>query len=325
MSMTIRALTVTIGVASLFPFAQAWLPKGHEQVADVAWSLLSERARKEVGEILRAGDPAYRPVGEKEQDVRAAFRKSSTWADWIKEDKTSVFEPLVLAWNAKFQPGYDPSDPNREAHRCRRWHYFDVPIRFKGEKPGVEGSNALIALTSARYEFASLSRQPIKDRASQVWWLYWMNHIVGDLHQPLHCVSSHEHEEAGDAGGNRFRLGVPYPDNANRMMNLHFYWDAGVDHAIQSEFPTDPGPETVTEKWLASHTFPVETVNNMDISSWIVAGAKMAEESVYEGVSPNGKPSEEYARRHEAVCRSQVVLAGHRLAREIELGLGTAE
>lgn len=303
----------------------SWLGKGHEQIADIAWAQLSPAAKTELGEILKAGDPEFRPTGTTETDVRAAFRKAATWSDWVKENTNSVFEPQLLVWNTKFQPDYDPKDPNREAHRCRRWHYFDVPIHFKGEQPGVNGANALVALTAARYELSTLSRLPIKDRASQAWWVYWITHVVGDLHQPLHCVSNHEHEEAGDAGGNKFRLGVPYPDNPNRMMNLHFYWDAGIENAIKSEFPTDPGPETVTSKWLASQMFSADQIQNQDIASWIADGAKASEDAVYTGVEVNGKPSEEYVTAMANLCRSKAVLAGSRLARFLELALGTAE
>lgn len=303
----------------------SWLGKGHEQIADIAWAQLSSTAKSELTDILNAGDPEFRPTSTAEADVRAAFRKAATWSDWVKENTNSVFEPQLLIWNAKFQPGYDPQDSNREAHRCRRWHYFDIPIRYKGEQPGVNGANALVALTAARYELSTLSRLPIKDRASQAWWVYWITHVVGDLHQPLHCVSNHEHEESGDAGGNKFRLGVPYPDNPNRMMNLHFYWDAGIERAIQNEFPTDPGPQTVTEKWLASVTFPVEEVSNLNVADWITSGAKMAEEMVYTGVVVNGKPSEDYARAAETTSRNQAVLAGIRLARFLESALGTSK
>gem|GEM_PF-6633929 len=222
-------------VVAVSPGAHAWWGNGHEQVADIAWTRLKPLAKSEIAEILKAGDVDFRPKSDEEKDVRAAFRKAATWSDWAKDHKEGTFEDWIIAWNAKFQPGYDPKDANREAHRCKRWHYFDIPIRYKGEKPGVEGSNALIALTTARYEFAIMGRQEPKDRKGQCWWLYWITHVVGDLHQPLHCVSSYEFEANGDAGGNLFKLGIGFPDNPDRKMNLHALWDSGVETAIAVE------------------------------------------------------------------------------------------
>ena len=54
--------------------------------------------------------------------------------------------------------------------------------------------------------------------------LSWLIHLIGDIHQPLHCVthitSQHPAPE-GDRGGNSFKLkGTPN--------NLHSVWDSSV-------------------------------------------------------------------------------------------------
>ena len=323
--MSLRSVVCFVGLCGLVSAGSAWWPKGHEQVADIAWTRLSESTKKEVALVLKAGEPEFRPASDSEPDVRAAFRKAATCSDWVKDHKEGIFEEWIQTWNAKFQPGYDPTDTNREAHRCKRWHYFDVPVRFKGEKPGVEGSNALVAMTAGRYELTALKSQDPKDRKSQCWWLYWMTHIVGDLHQPLHCVSDHTHEEAGDAGGNLFKLGIGYPDNPDRMMNLHALWDSGIELAIAAESWDKPGPEAVTERWMAAYAPSESDLGNMDVAQWIAHGSKLALSSVYEGLDRGGKPSEDYKVRQLDLCRRQAVLAGLRLAKEINLGLGSTD
>ncbi|MBS1713020.1 MAG: S1/P1 nuclease [Armatimonadetes bacterium] len=305
--------------------AHAWLGRGHEQIADIAWTQLSDGAKKEIAAILKAGDAPFQPAGDSEKDVRAAFRSAATWADWIKEHKDGIYEPEIKVWNARFQPGHQEDDTDRESHRCKRWHYFDVPIDFQGATPGVEGSNALIALTSARYEFAILGRQDPKDRKTQCWWLYWITHVVGDLHQPLHCVSSYKFDPRGDAGGNFFKLGIGYPDNPDRMANLHFFWDQGIENAIAADKAKGESDsiEDVSQRWSKT-AGPVSTdVENMEFATWIAAGAKNAQGLVYTGVDKDGKPSDAYRAKQADFCRKAATLAGYRLAREIELGLGT--
>lgn len=295
-----------------------WLGHGHEQVADIAWLKLSSASKAALGKILAAQDKTFEPSELTDSNMRAAFRKASTFADYIKDHKDTSYEPEVLAWNQVFQPGYDPEDKDREAHRCKRWHYFDVPIRFQGSTPGVEGSNALIAMTTARYEFGERVRQGLGDTHGLYWWLMWMEHIIGDLHQPLHCVSSYEFEAKGDAGGNLFRLGVSYPDNPNRKMNLHFYWDQGIENAIASEAGQPSDYESVSERWLKAYPPSQEKMDDQFmVSHWISDSARLAQDVVYSGIERDGTPTPEYAQRQIDVCRKQAVLAGCRLANEL--------
>ena len=48
-------------------------------------------------------------------------------------------------------------------------------------------------------------------------YLAWLMHLIGDIHQPLHCSDNR------DRGGNEVRL-----DFFGRNMNLHSVWDGGL-------------------------------------------------------------------------------------------------
>jgi hypothetical protein len=53
-------------------------------------------------------------------------------------------------------------------------------------------------------------------------YLCWVMHLIGDIHQPLHCVSLFSEQfPKGDHGGNDalYRLG------ARRIIKLHPFWD----------------------------------------------------------------------------------------------------
>lgn len=311
----ILRLVATLATTALTLAAWPWHGNGHEQVADIAWLNLTAKSKSEVAEILKAGDADFVPANDDEKSVRAAFRRASTWADWVKEHKDGRFEDGITAWNKRFQPGYDPNDPDKEAHRCRRWHYFDVPLNAKKGEAGVNGANALIAYVTGTYELAILSRQTPQDRSTECWWLYWLTHIVGDLHQPLHCVSDHRYEASGDAGGNLFKLGEAYPDNPNKMMNLHSIWDGGIGHAIEAEAGKPTDVESVSERWLKEFAPTEEAANNLEVGQWISDGAKLAQSVVYDGISRDGKQSDDYKARRLDVCRRRAVLAGVRLGK----------
>lgn len=330
-----RLVSVAVSLAALCVSvaapAGAWFEEGHEQIADIAWTKLTPKTKARVQAILLAGDRDYQPKGRDEIAVRAAFRKASTFADAIKRTTSYGYEAAIQVYNAKWQPNMDPFTTDNEATRCKTWHYFDTPLRTKPDStPHVRESNALTALTFADAELTRLNQTPGKEK-EQAFWLYWMSHIVGDLHQPLHCSESFEFSPKGDAGGNTFRLDLT---RNNRPVNLHAFWDGGIDHAalVDAQAPDadtrtnrESVPyETTTATWTSTASLipAARDVQNLDVKTWIADGAKMAEAAVYTGVTPNRVPATTYITRRDDLSRKQATLAGYRLAEMLNRALG---
>lgn len=307
------ALTLCLLPSTLF----AWSGDGHMQVADIAWTRLTPGVQAKLAKILAAGEPTFTPV---DGNVRESFRKAGTWADFIKGTKPSVYENLITSYNRKFEPDIE-STPGNEGVKCKTWHYYDVPIRYKGEEPKVRPSNALNALNLAIAELGKLNKDGGDDRL-KAWWVYWINHIVGDLHQPLHCTSNHEHDEAGDDGGNKFMITAP--DN-DRQIRLHGFWDAAIGKAIAADKAAglDPNVEAVSARWTADASLqPSATaVKDLDIVSWLKAGAKLADKFSYDGLKPNDKPNEAYQKDMILLAKKQAVLGGYRMAEILNAAL----
>jgi hypothetical protein len=234
----------------------------------------------------------------------------------MKGNTETIFESIIPTMNSIFNK--DIESIGSEGVRCKTWHYYDIPIRFKGAKPGVDTSNAYAALTMAQAELSKT-----KDPKMQCWWSYWINHIVGDLHQPLHCVSNHEHHEEGDAGGNKFMIKSPDQD---RELRLHGFWDGAVGKAIAKdrEAGLNANVEAVTERWSADPTLQptAAQVKNLDIMSWLKTGAALADKFTYDGLKPNDKPNVEYMEAMITLSKKQVVLAGYRMAAILNKALG---
>jgi hypothetical protein len=306
----------------VFP-AYAWDAAGHIQIADIAWTKLNAKTKQEVTAILMSGDPKFRPVSAREADVRDAFRKAATYADVIKGDRTTTYEPIIAEMNARFFKDSPPDPKDREAELCKTWHYYDTPIHDSGHHE-VRPSNALNALTLARQQLTDLEKAPDKDRRMQCWWLYWIEHVTGDLHQPLHCVSNYQYVPTGDAGGNLFSISDPSrPDGRGR---LHGYWDAGISHAIAQDKAQaqSPSVEDVTLRWCADRSLAPSHADaaNLKVADWIKEGAKRAESDVYTGIAPDQAPSADYANHQAQLSRRLAVLAGLRLAAVLNSALG---
>ena len=300
----------------------AWNAEGHRQIADIAWLKLTPKAKASIGRILMGADERFRPKDASEKAVRAAFRDLSTMPDVIKGARDTAYEPLVAPSNATWID--DKSDYGREGDRCKTWHYYDVPIRYTGAKPKVQESNANNALLLSQ---EGLRRTMGKNDLQASWWLGWIEHVTGDLHQPLHCVSNYEHDhEDGDAGGNGVKLGIN-SERYNRPMALHAYWDEAIDHAKAAE-STGRGStsiERVSPRWIAEKGIQPASaqVRDLDPMDWIKEGAKLADKFVYTGEIKDGAiPSAGYNFTQNKLARRQAVLGGYRLAAMLNKILG---
>jgi hypothetical protein len=291
--------------------ARAWDAAGHMQVADIAWTRLNDRAKKEITTILMEGDPKFRPVSLSEADVRDAFRKASTFPDVIKGNRNTSYEEIIGTMNVLFFVTTKPDPNDNEDNLCKTWHYYDIPIHDKGKHAPKE-SNALAALTRARAELARLEHAAMPDRKMQCWWLYWIEHVVGDLHQPLHCVSNYAIEPEGDAGGNKFMIQIPGRSGGR----LHGYWDGGIARAVgvDREQGLSPNVEEVSMRWITENAPSRSAASDLKVMSWIKAGAALADKAVYQGIEPDQAPSAEYEKAQIALCKRQAVLGGYRLA-----------
>lgn len=106
----------------------------------------------------------------------------------------------------------DDSRSNSYYDYMRTWHYLDMD---KGEK--YEGSaerNILTVLHSAINDLKQYKTQKPKDVKRDLLLIF---HLVGDLHQPLHCGY------AVDKGGNTITVTSPYVSG-----NLHSIWDTQI-------------------------------------------------------------------------------------------------
>ena len=295
-----------------------WGADGHKQIADIAWTKLTPTAKAKLEKILNAGEPSFQIRGS---DVRGAFDDASTFCDYMKNKTDTIYEEIIPGMNSRFNANIESI--GREGNRCKTWHYYDVPIRYSGTPPEIDPSNANAALTTAMSELAKLNKEGLKDPKMACWWLYWIEHVTGDLHQPLHCVSSYEFNPKGDAGGNGFkiqRLG------GETTTNLHSFWDGGIGQAIREdrEKSKSANIEQVSLRWTSDGSIQPSgsDVKDLDPMDWIKTGAKLADRYVYGNLKQGERPDMNYLFVQADLCRKQAVLGGYRLAAILNKALG---
>ena len=178
--------------------------KGINCTGYIAWQRMTPQTREAVIKILRSAPEdsnigAFYPVyGIEPEDVRKMnfFVLIPTWADMVRERSFPV--------------------RNQKYHHSN-WHYYDT---FWSEVDGKvviltgfeEGGVALTQLAEAE----KTMRDPKASDADKAVAIAWMQHLTGDIHQPLHnSARVTKTEPKGDQGGNLFFL----PQKALRQPN----------------------------------------------------------------------------------------------------------
>ena len=257
------------------------------------------------------------------------FINAGVWADHIK---TSA---------APFGLGY-----LKGTKAFNEWHFIDFPLVAEGggKCDTEKEENIVYALSrlvskEGRDELAEKGPMPISPGVA----LRLITHFIGDLHQPLHCVSRCDSvNPEGDMGGNLF-----YVDNGKyttQVKNLHSFWDSGAgqydDVQAMSQNDKLAALPAISKKIISE--FPVAAKKGEisyntadDFSTWAKASFDLAKNDGYTdalvrnsecNITRHGKVTthdcakvpDEYRKNAQRIIRLQLALAGYRLANIID-------
>jgi S1/P1 Nuclease len=286
----------------------SWFDFGHMEVACVAYKHLNPKTRARALDLLKL-NPYYQrwlaavPAGasEDERDL-LVFEQAATWPDVIKGDKTYISDGTNGGHRADApDAGQNIGYADHSLHKY--WHFTDTPFSTDSTPlPEIEKYNAQTQIQTFRKAIASDCSDEVKSYD-----LTWLMHLVGDVHQPLHCSMRVSHDDReGDAGGNKVKLF----NERGGPDNLHSFWD-GL-----------PGTERVPDHVEAAaktlHKSSRKLTAKMDEKVWIDESFRYAQKSVYTGPIKNGdgpfRITGGYKRRAEDISQERVELAGERLA-----------
>jgi hypothetical protein len=294
----------------------AWNGTGHQVVAQIAWRDLKPAARDKALALLkqhphfvkliepadlRPDDPDYAP---------RSFMAVATWPDLIRTARSRA---------------------ERDFHHGE-WHYVNFPLIADGTDksalelpplgehldPAKPPENILQALEWAEKQLRAADVAPA-DKAVA---LAWLIHLVGDVHQPLHCSARFSPDYLkGDRGGNLFMVkyhGV--------VTNLHAFWDDLLGGYVAPRLIT-----AIADKALEGRgrdTFAKELAATK-YTDWSAESFAIARDVVYQGgklpgvtrqasVADKGATTPElpdkYDQTARETARTRVTLAGYRLA-----------
>lgn len=319
MKLTIPRLL--IGATLLAAPAWTWSRGGHMTVAYIAYQKLTPAVKLKADELLKQ-NPSYLKWVEdipdtpenKEQRSLRAFLRAALWADDIKFDGAYDDADAKPGSNGNVPSGSPENAQNigyTDQHRHKYWHFHDMAFTTDGTTLGQPATPS--ALTQI-----PILRDGLKNGSGDIpsYDLVWLIHLVGDVHQPLHAAErfTATHTD-GDDGGNKQLL-----CKQTCSQKLHSFWDGLLGTDLDYDAAMARGSDLIEENPGGPSGTGIE-----DVSVWITRSFQLAKQRSYAlPIRKDGKPSstnKTYRKKAHDTAESQVLVAGHRLARLINNAL----
>jgi hypothetical protein len=299
----LRALILFSVFAVLSLPVYAWDETGHKITAYIAWQRMTPEVREKVVKILLSApedsdiSTFYLPYGSRnvESRKREYFMLMATWADIIRD---KAFPVRVK--------NYDHGD----------WHYNNA--FWKYEKGGVVMIDNMpktgLAMDKLA-DFSALIRSSAPDSEKAVA-IAWLEHLIGDMHQPLHASGKvAPSTPEGDRGGNAFLL-TPKGTPRDQQENLHWFWDSIIARNIPNNDKCDadyidPIAQDIIRKFPADKF--KDRLQPGNFEAWKKESVEFATTEVYRGVEFFQSPSDKYKKKALDIAQERMALAGYRM------------
>jgi hypothetical protein len=302
-----------LGYSLLTAPALAWDNFGHMAVAAVAWEKMTDPAKARAMVLLRLNPnfdkfvDADAPAAKQD---KYAFMTAATWPDMIKsmpDYHSDGSHNGDIPPPDKVAAGQNIGYADKARHKY--WHFIDVPLPIGGAagQPPLE-PNAQTQIAKLRDALPANSPASEDIRSYD---LVWLEHLVGDVHQPLHATTRFTPDQPdGDAGGNEVKVhcGEVHRCGASE---LHAYWDDLLG-------PSKTTPEDVEEVADALRDADATAAAITDEKVWIKESSAAAKSTVYKAPIGDGEGpfnlTQRYDTKAKALADKRVALAGARLA-----------
>jgi hypothetical protein len=250
----------------------AWNGLGHEVIAQIAYDHLSTPAKHAVNSL----NFKYRHLFPRTR----LFDQSATWADRIKGNDVHAFDS---------------------------WHFINLSFSPDGSVlPKIPKENVVWAINQS---LATL-QSPKASSFEQALFLRFLIHFVGDVHQPLHCVTRvTKRHPTGDQGGNLFVI------RSTQAHNLHSLWDRGLGLFAYRPHLRFSRIQRIAQRIENQYprSYFGRKITITDPAVWARESFVLAKNVAYH-LPENTVPSRAYVKAGRAVVEQRVALAGYRLA-----------
>jgi hypothetical protein len=235
--------------------AMAWGDKAHQIIAALTWLRLTDATKREIMVLLPEG----------KSDPNGPLAAVASWAE-----RQEAVNPVE-----------------------RRWDYVDIPFeaeRYDQKRDCADGNCIVVKLEEKKNILQSSNNRQARAVA-----LKYVVHLVGDIHQPLHCTD--RNDKAGNA---------VYVKFLGQTSNLHKVWDSDMVEASQL---------SVGE--YAKKLARVPVLHGYWISDWANDSHAIAKRYVYT-IPQDRELGTDYYRRNLPILERQLAQAAEKLVEILE-------
>lgn len=258
--------------------AMAWSKFGHETVAMIAEDHLTGKARQEISIILSPG---------------VTLLNISTCADSVRNKAISCGGSFSV-----------PKEPETSP-----WHFINLPVNQDISLSSIENyCKDGNCVTKEINNNLDILKSPGSSKYDKQVALMFVVHLLGDLHEPLHC------SDDNDNGGNKKNVTINENSGQIETESLHHLWD-NIIFADKELKETDFGnfvmmlerdiTNTDTSSWL-----------DTSVEQWTIDSYEISKNIIYpEYIKKSGSVDEAYQIKIQKIAFSQLEKAGIRLAK----------
>lgn len=284
--MVSKVLGASLALLASASLVAAWDCTGHMLVASIARQTMQNSTYAKVNKLIGLIAEYYPYTPE--------YITAACWADDLRGEGVETFNS---------------------------WHFINLPfltgpVQFQLDSVpwednvvwGVEQSRDILNSTDAT----------LLDKAR---FLRFLIHFVGDMHQPLHILTMYSElfpPPGGDNGGNSF------PIQGVNQSNLHSFFDGGGGLWAQSIYrPLNSTGVAWVSGWTADimEEFPIgnfaANLSDTLFDDWLLGVFKFSVNLIYT-IEPNATVPQSYITAVQQLCKSEVALAGYRLAATLD-------
>lgn len=251
-----------------------WSITGHEVVALIAYQHLDGPTKQQVDHLTRL------MFGSRSPEYR--FLLAAAWPDMIKRQDVTAFN---------------------------QWHFISLPYVIDNTPAKPPSLQNVVWAVGQSVQVLSSDKSRSMEKA---WFLNFLTHFVGDIHQPLHAATLYSEQfPESDLGGNLYRIQSPL------ARNLHAFWDKGAGLFVNEDNSYFRLDEIKALAYDIMQQYPQsyfgEKIKDLDPNIWARNSYELAKTRVYQ-IGYNSIPTDQYVKTAQTVVKQQTALAAYRLA-----------
>ena len=193
----------------------------------------------------------------------------------------------------------DEMRSNPEFDKFSHWHYVNLPL--DKEYPEVKHTKDDVVTIIERC--VAILKSPSSDKEMKKFYLKYLVHLVGDLHQPMH-TGRYE-----DYGGSKISLTFKGRKGSDNKTNLHVLWDTNLIDDFKMSYT----------EWSnhLQNKYRKEVVKQSNTLEWTFESHWWARD-IYKNTPEGSYLSYDYVYKYQPVLEKRLYYAGVRLGNLIQ-------